>query len=174
MFTEEQQQADSRLMGLLSKKKKNYYSVLSKSAFEKERLLRYILWTLEPYKSYKWTVIVDRSLTSEPSLGLLKWLCPILQKHYPETLTRLMVYPTSTTFWMLFQSCKLFLDPQTYAKVLLRDSRMYLLEIVEQEQVPTEDIMTPVEETLDKGTWLRKKASLSELQVEEIWSAPDL
>ncbi|KAJ3103833.1 Ribosomal RNA-processing protein 7 A [Phlyctochytrium planicorne] len=99
-----------------------------KDAPARDREIRYIVYVLERARQDgilmdKMTVIVDRAnITSGQSdTTVIKTVIPILQKHYPECLSRMIIFPTNTWFWMFWRVAKVFIDQATVPKIELKD-----------------------------------------------------
>ena len=68
------------------------------------------------------TVVIDRTRATTAQLDtvLCKSLIPILQKHYPDSLARMVIFPnTGTYFWMAWKLAGTMIDPLTMQKVCI-------------------------------------------------------
>ncbi|KAI8807409.1 hypothetical protein BJ742DRAFT_812631, partial [Cladochytrium replicatum] len=91
----------------------------------RERELRYIIYVLEQAKTSgilkdKLYVVIDRTGMSrgqQSDASLVSSLVPLLQKHYPERLKGMVIFPTGTLFWMGWKMTQMLIDPATKTKV---------------------------------------------------------
>ncbi|KAJ3109002.1 hypothetical protein HDU96_007360 [Phlyctochytrium bullatum] len=88
----------------------------------REKEIRYIFYVMEKARREgilmdKMTVVVDRGQSGQADSAIIKAAVPLLQKHYPERLARMVIFPTNTWFWMFWKVAKVFIDPSTVTKV---------------------------------------------------------
>ncbi len=88
--------------------------------------VKFIAFTLETgfaqnIISDKITFVIDRTgmNTEKTDAKFAAHLIPILQKHYPELLSRMYIFPTNTLFNMMWKMSFMFLDPVTANKIHL-------------------------------------------------------
>lgn len=93
----------------------------------KDQLFKYIFNVLEDLRkegvfTEKITVIIDRGTTKEPSLTIARYLIPLFQKHFPNRLSKLAVFPVSgASSWMLWSAIKVLIDKSTVPKVTVSE-----------------------------------------------------
>lgn len=64
--------------------------------------------------------MIDRGTTKEPSLTIARYLIPLFQKHFPNRLAQLSVFPVAgASSWMLWSAIKVLLDKTTLQKVII-------------------------------------------------------
>ena len=106
----------------------------------------------------KLTLIVDmtKAKYAKQEIKLVSQLTPILQKNYPETLARLILFPTNSIFWITFSAAKYFVDPKTLPKLLLTtesvlkqyiDTDAYYSRLGEDGVAPLEKSLPPLKKT---------------------------
>ncbi|KAI8849754.1 hypothetical protein BC829DRAFT_391095 [Chytridium lagenaria] len=85
----------------------------------------------------KMTVIVDRSNgnSGQADSSLIKAVVPLFQKHFPERLARMIIFPTNTWFWMFWKVAKVFIDPATVLKIDIKDGATSLAAVIDSDQL---------------------------------------
>jgi CRAL/TRIO domain len=102
--------------------------------------LRFIIYTIEKGRKEngidKITLLMDmnKARYSKNEVKLASNLIPILQKHYPDTLSRCYLFPTNGIFWMTYSASKYFLDKNTITKIRLKESAAPLNEWISRDQ----------------------------------------
>jgi hypothetical protein len=111
-------------------------------------------------------------------------IIPLLQKHYPETLSRLYLFPTNSMFYLAWNMAKYILDPATTPKLLLKETPVSLAEWIDRQNYfkkyggSAQDPFEAETKLSDNGSTVLKTAPLTDetktsiIQVEEFWSAP--
>jgi hypothetical protein len=173
---------------------------IPKNQAEIEKEIRFIIYTMERGRKEgyflltstlkdKVTVIFDRMgmKTDKSDAKIISQVIPILQKHYPERLSRLYLFPTSSIFWMAWNMSKFFLDPVTIPKLFLKESPVALAEWVDRAQYFTKyggsaqdpfDIDGKGKQFNEENSSVLKTAPMIEdrnkfaVQAEEFWAAP--
>ncbi|KAI8829422.1 CRAL-TRIO domain-containing protein [Chytriomyces cf. hyalinus JEL632] len=113
-----------------------------KDAAGRERMVRYGIYLIERAKSEgvlvdKLTVILDRfnTTTAQMDTHTFKVLIPLLQKNYPETLAKFIVFPNTTMFWMAWKLMKGSIDSVTLKKIDIRDNPDTLIGMIDREHL---------------------------------------
>ncbi|KAJ3228564.1 hypothetical protein HDU81_006106 [Chytriomyces hyalinus] len=113
-----------------------------KDAAGRERMVRYGIFLIERAKSEgvlvdKLTVILDRfnTTTAQMDTHTFKVLIPLLQKNYPETLAKFIVFPNTTMFWMAWKLMKGSIDSATLKKIDIRDNPDTLIGMIDREHL---------------------------------------
>jgi CRAL/TRIO domain len=95
-----------------------------------DRELKFLINTLERGRKEgrvtdKISMIFDRSgmRTDKADVKLLSYIVPVFQAHYPEMLSRMYVFPTTSMFWVFWGMAGLVFDPVTLSKVVLLYNR---------------------------------------------------
>ncbi|KAJ3321821.1 hypothetical protein HDV06_003823 [Boothiomyces sp. JEL0866] len=163
-----------------------------KTESEREKEMRYIVYFIESGRKKgiltdKLTIIFDKTgmRADKEDIKLASYIIPILQKHYPERLSRMYLFPTNTIFWMGWKMITYFLSPATVPKIILKDSPAALYEWISRENYfkrygglandPYDDLekSKPVEKESAVNQKVLKTNVVSDLKVvEELWSAP--
>ncbi|KAJ1552986.1 hypothetical protein HK405_009319 [Cladochytrium tenue] len=86
-----------------------------------------------------------------------KAVATVMQKHYPERLARMIIFPTTTLFWMAWKLVKGCLDSATIRKVEHKDNAVGLMAVIDRENLferyggtgrdPLDDAAVPVDAT---------------------------
>ncbi|KAI8619358.1 CRAL-TRIO domain-containing protein [Chytriomyces sp. MP71] len=118
----------------------NSRHVSPKDAVSREKAVRYGIYLIERARSEgiltdRLAVILDRfnTTTSQMDTTTFKALIPILQKNYPETLAKFIIFPNSTMFWMAWKLLKGAIDSSTLKKIEVRDNPDTLIGIIDRE-----------------------------------------
>ncbi|KAK9764625.1 hypothetical protein K7432_007716 [Basidiobolus ranarum] len=105
---------------------------------ERSREIRFYVWILvkaeqEGILTDKITIIYDRSHATKANtdLGLAKEAFPIFQRHFPERLKSIFVFPSSFLLTSLWQCIKPFIDPVTAQKIRIWKENEYRTKILE-------------------------------------------
>jgi hypothetical protein len=103
--------------------------------------VRFIIYSLEKgrregYINDKVTVIIDINgkKVGKQEIKLASQLVPLLQKHYPETLSRLYLFPTNTLFNMTYQMSSYLISKETIPKIKLCQNAASLAEFFNRDQ----------------------------------------
>ncbi|KAJ3091819.1 hypothetical protein HK102_013343 [Quaeritorhiza haematococci] len=116
-------------------------AAIQKKSTGKEVLLSYIVSVIESARrdrvlKDKMTVVIDRGDTKEPPLNIVRFLITAFQKHYPDRLSKLYIFPTfSSGSFLLWGAAKGFLDPETLDKIHLREGFEFLHECIDREEL---------------------------------------
>ncbi|KAI8901940.1 CRAL-TRIO domain-containing protein [Globomyces pollinis-pini] len=173
--------------------------VAPKTQQERDLEMRYIVYFIEKGRKDgilkdKLTIVFDRNgMKTDKSDGqLASYIIPVLQKHYPERLSKMYLFPTNTIFWMAWNMSSYFLDPVTIPKINLKDSPVSLVEWIKRENYfkkygglaidPFDTVQSDIKSTDNNNPTVIKSAQAMDLvskpselrliEVEEVWSAP--
>ncbi|ORX92233.1 CRAL/TRIO domain-containing protein [Basidiobolus meristosporus CBS 931.73] len=100
---------------------------------QRSREARFFLWMMAKAEradliKNKFTLLFDRTMATRANadLGLAREILPMLQRHFPECLERVLVYPTSLFLNTLWCCVKPFLDPMVRQKIYFWKEHDYL------------------------------------------------
>lgn len=112
-----------------------------KTALDVEMEARYVIFSLERAKrdgllDDKVSVIVDLDhwRAGKSDLKVISTILPILQNNYPELLSRIYLFPTTTMFNLSFKMVNYFLDPSTQSKIHSRADSSTIAEWISRDQ----------------------------------------
>ena len=106
-----------------------------------DQAVRFIIYSLEKGRrdghiKDKVTVIIDINgkKVGKQEVKFASILVPLLQKHYPETLSRLYLFPTNTLFNMTYQMSSYLIAKETVPKIKLCQNAASLAEFFNRDQ----------------------------------------
>jgi hypothetical protein len=160
-----------------------------------DKEMRFIIYMIEKGRklhyekredAFKITVIFDRRNVAKLKNQMVKLatkLTPILQAHYPETLSRMYIFPTDPMFTVVYKMCLLYVDKETSKKIHYCKTPAPLREWMENDQIydryggQAKDAFDEVgkhTQEMDKTEVLKSAAysPVSAIEVEQIWEAP--
>lgn len=83
------------------------------------------------------TIIFDRTgmKADKADLAFAKHILPIFQKHYPEKVFRVYIFPKNTFLSMVFKMFSMLLRPETVNRIVLRSGPECLVEGLSRENI---------------------------------------
>lgn len=150
-----------------------------------EKNLRFVVYTIEKARKIsnisRITLLMDmnKAKYSKNEVKLAGLLVPLLQKNYPEMLSRCYLFPTNGLFWITYSASKYFLDANTIPKIHLKDSAASINEWIQRDQfyirfggsVIEDEYFMEVTRKATSGKEIILKSS-NTIEVEEIFIAP--
>jgi hypothetical protein len=107
-----------------------------------ERCAKAAMWWMEhmikllPPDKSKYTILVDRSGSSNSDIEFTRQFSKLFQDQHPERLYRAIVYPSGVVFWSLWNVVKWFFDPVTRSKVAPVVYFNGVQEFIDDEHIP--------------------------------------
>ncbi|KAI9199840.1 CRAL-TRIO domain-containing protein [Polychytrium aggregatum] len=158
-----------------------------KGTAAKDRDTRFFLYLIEMARrsrimTDKITIIVDRTqiTSSRTDAFMLTNLIPLLTHHYPDSLLRVLLFPTGLTFWIMWNMARMFMDAATVQKVVTFDDPKRLYEFIDtpfllekyggKMKDPHEHSLKPMHDHKEGQT---EGEGQKAVKVEEVWQAPD-
>ncbi|KAJ3120484.1 hypothetical protein HK098_004572 [Nowakowskiella sp. JEL0407] len=112
---------------------------------ERDKEIKFFFYVLEKARvdgifKDQLIVIIDRTNMSRAqqsdAASIPPTIIPLLQKHYPERLKSMYIFPNSTMFWMAWQMIVLLIDSNTVKKISLKDNANCLVALIDKEMLP--------------------------------------